>query len=274
MGVAPARRLRLAADPVAAGPRGVRRVSAWSQDWIVPDWPAPARIKACVTTRLGGVSQAPFDTFNLGDHVGDDPLAVARNRQVLADALGCRPAWMSQVHSSIAVEADPERVLEADACWTARDGIACAVLTADCLPVLFCDRDGTRVAAAHAGWRGLAGGILEATMDALAVPADQLLVWLGPAIGPAAFEVGPEVREAFVAQHPEAADAFVPGANAGRLLGDLYALARIRLAARGVAAVYGGGLCTFSEARFYSYRRAPRTGRLASLVWIDPSDGR
>ncbi len=249
-------------------------MSAWSEDWIVPDWPAPARIKACVTTRRGGVSQVPFDTFNLGDHVGDDPVAVACNRRVLADTLGCRPAWMSQVHSTVAVEADPERALEADACWTARAGIACAVLTADCLPVLFCDRDGTRVAAAHAGWRGLAGGILEATIEALAVPADQLLVWLGPAISPAVFEVGPEVREAFVAQHPEAVDAFVPSANAGRLLGDLYALARIRLAAHGVTAVHGGGLCTFSEPRFYSYRRAPRTGRLASLVWIAPTEGR
>lgn len=143
------------------------------------------------------------------------------------------------------------------------------MLTADCLPVLFCNRAGTRVAAAHAGWRGLAGGVLETTLDALAVPGEELLVWLGPAIGPAAFEVGPEVREAFVAQHVDAAEAFTPSRNAGRFMADLYQLARIRLAAVGVDAVYGGGLCTFSDARFYSYRRAARTGRFASLVWID-----
>jgi hypothetical protein len=143
------------------------------------------------------------------------------------------------------------------------------VLTADCLPVLFCDRTATRVAAAHAGWRGLAGGVLEATLEALAVPADDVLAWLGPAIGPAAFEVGPEVREAFLAQHGgAAATAFVPSRNAGRFMADLYQLARIRLAAVGVDAVYGGGLCTFNDPRFYSYRRASRTGRFASLIWL------
>ena len=147
---------------------------------------------------------------------------------------------------------------------------ALAVLTADCLPVLFCDRAASRVAAAHAGWRGLAGGVLETTLEALAIRAEDVLVWLGPAIGPAAFEVGGEVREAFVAQHPAAAAAFVPSRNEGRFMADLYQLARIRLAAVGVEAVYGGGLCTFGDPRFYSYRRASRTGRFASLIWLEP----
>lgn len=237
--------------------------------WLIPDWPAPANVRACVSTRAGGVSQAPFDSFNLGDHVGDEPAAVAENRRRLEQAQGCRPAWLSQVHGIEVVEADPSRVATADASWSATPGIACAVLTADCLPALFCDRAGTRVAAAHAGWRGLAGGVLEATLDKLAVPAAEMLVWLGPAIGPQAFEVGPEVREAFMADHAEAAAAFVPSVNAGRYMADIYQLARIRLAARGVTAVYGGGLCTFSDTeRFYSYRRNPRTGRQASLVWL------
>ena len=237
--------------------------------WLIPDWPAPANVRACVSSRAGGVSQAPFDSFNLGDHVGDEPAAVAENRRRLEQAQGCRPAWLSQVHGIEVVEADPSRVATADASWSATPGIACAVLTADCLPALFCDRAGTRVAAAHAGWRGLAGGVLEATLDKLAVPAAEMLVWLGPAIGPQAFEVGPEVREAFMADHAEAAAAFVPSVNAGRYMADIYQLARIRLAARGVTAVYGGGLCTFSDTeRFYSYRRNPRTGRQASLVWL------
>ncbi len=239
-----------------------------SSDWLTPDWPAPASVRACVTTRAGGVSLAPFDSLNLGDHVEDAPLAVAANRQVLIDALGCRPAWLQQVHSADVVEADSRCVPTADASWTATPGTACAVLTADCLPALFCDRAGTRVAAAHAGWRGLAGGVLENTVAALGIEPAELLVWLGPAIGPQSFEVGAEVREAFVAVHTEAQRAFVPSANAGKFMADLYALARIRLAASGVNAVYGGGLDTFSDPRFFSYRRAARTGRFASLVWI------
>lgn len=241
----------------------------WPADWLRPDWPAPARVHACVTTRSGGVSLAPFDTFNLAEHVDDDPDAVARNRRRLEQRLGCRPAWLSQVHSTLAIPADPQRLQVADASWSATTGIACVVLTADCLPVLFCDRAGSRVAAAHAGWRGLAGGMLENTVRALDVPGGELLAWLGPAIGPAAFEVGAEVREAFVAVHPQAAAAFRPSANAGRFMGDLYQLARIRLAACGVTAIYGGGFCTFSDPRFYSYRRTARTGRFASLVWVD-----
>ena len=241
-------------------------------DLLVPDWPAPASVRACVTTRAGGVSQAPFDTFNLGEHVGDDPAAVAENRRRLQALLGCRPAWLTQVHGVAVVEADPAQVAEADASWTATPGVACTAMTADCLPVLFCDRAGSRVAAAHAGWRGLAAGVLEASVAALGCPPSEVLVWLGPAIGPQAFEVGGEVREAFVALHAEAAGAFVPSANPGRYMADLYRLARIRLASVGVSAVYGGGLCTFSDAeRFYSYRREPRTGRLASLIWLQPA---
>ncbi|QIB06705.1 peptidoglycan editing factor PgeF [Pseudomonas bijieensis] len=238
-------------------------------DWLIPDWPAPARVKACVTTRGGGVSLAPFDSLNLGDHVGDDPTAVAENRRRLTDQFAITPAWLQQVHGIAVVEADPTQVATADASWTDTPGIACAAMTADCLPVLFCNRAGTRVAAAHAGWRGLANGVLEATLDSLAVPADEILAWLGPAIGAQAFEVGPEVREAFIAQLPLASQAFAASPNAGKFLADIYQLARLRLAARGVTAVYGGGLCTVTDPRFFSYRRNPRTGRFASLVWIE-----
>lgn len=246
-------------------------MSDWPHGWLTPNWPAPASVRACVTTRDGGVSLPPYASLNLGSHVQDDPIAVAHNRQHLQAVIGATPAWLSQVHSCDVASADVQHVLVADANWTDQPGIACAVLTADCLPVLFCDRQGSRVAAAHAGWRGLANGVLEATLDALQVPSADVLVWLGPAIGPAAFEVGPEVRQAFVEGHAEAAAAFVPSANAGRFMADLYQLARIRLAARGVNAVYGGGFCTFSDPRFYSYRRANVTGRFASLVWLAPA---
>ncbi|MDM8347597.1 peptidoglycan editing factor PgeF [Pseudomonas sp. sp1636] len=239
-----------------------------AHDWLTPDWPAPAWVKACITTRSGGISAAPFDSFNLGEHVEDDPVAVTKNRQRLISQLGCKPAWLRQVHGVAVVPAEPGEVVAADASWTATPGLACTVMTADCLPVLFCDRAGSRVAAAHAGWRGLAGGVLEATLDALAVPAEDVLVWLGPAIGPQAFEVGAEVRAAFMAVHPQAADAFVVSVNPGRYMADIYQLTRIRLAARGITAVYGGGLCTYSDPRFYSYRRAARTGRFASLIWL------
>jgi YfiH family protein len=226
-------------------------------------------VKACVTTRAGGVSLAPFDSLNLGDHVDDSPEAVVENRRRLTDHFSIQPAWLQQVHGIAVAHADPSLVATADASWTATPGIACASMTADCLPVLFCDRAGSRVAAAHAGWRGLAAGVLEATLDALAAPAEDVLVWLGPAIGPQAFEVGPEVRETFVQQLPDAAQAFVPSPNAGKFMADIYELARLRLAARGVTAVYGGGYCTVTDPRFFSYRRSPRTGRFASLVWLE-----
>lgn len=245
-------------------------MSGLTQSLLTPDWPAPASVRACVTTRQGGVSLPPFDAFNLGDHVGDDPAAVAQNRLRLSGQFDIQPAWLKQVHGLAVADADPSRVVEADASWTNRPGIACTVMTADCLPVLFCDQAGTQVAAAHAGWRGLAGGVLEATLDRLDVPPAQVLVWLGPAIGPQAFEVGLEVRDAFTAVHPEAARAFVDGERPGKLMADIYALARIRLAARGVTAVYGGDLCTVSDERFFSYRRTPQGGRFASLVWLAP----
>ena len=237
-------------------------------NWLTPDWPAPASVRACVTTREGGVSEAPFDSLNLGDHVDDRPEAVAENRRRLTDHFSIKPAWLQQVHGIAVAQADPGIVATADASWTATPGIACAAMTADCLPALFCNRAGTRVAAAHAGWRGLAAGVLEATLDTLDVPAEDVLVWLGPAIGPKAFEVGPEVREVFINQLPEAAEAFVPSDNAGKFMADIYLLARLRLAERGVTAVYGGGFCTVTDPRFFSYRRAARTGRFASLVWL------
>lgn len=237
-------------------------------NWLTPDWPAPASVKACVTTREGGVSEAPFDSLNLGDHVDDRPEAVAENRRRLTDHFSIQPAWLQQVHGIAVAHADPGIVATADASWTTTPGIACTAMTADCLPALFCDRAGTRVAAAHAGWRGLAAGVLEATLDSLDVPAGEVLVWLGPAIGPKAFEVGPEVREVFINQLPEAAEAFVPSDNAGKFMADIYLLARLRLAERGVTAVYGGGFCTVTDPRFFSYRRASRTGRFASLVWL------
>ncbi|WP_294737945.1 peptidoglycan editing factor PgeF [uncultured Pseudomonas sp.] len=238
-------------------------------DWLIPDWPAPAGVKACVTTRAGGVSVAPFDSLNLGDHVEDNLDAVLENRRRLTDAFNIQPAWLRQVHGVVVVEADPGRTAEADGSWTSTPGIACTSMTADCLPALFCNRSGTRVAAAHAGWRGLAAGVLEAAFESLDTEPGEVLVWLGPAIGPQAFEVGPEVREAFVQQLSETIAAFVPSQNPGKFMADIYQLARLRLAARGVTAVYGGGFCTVTDPRFYSYRRSPRTGRFASLIWLE-----
>ena len=238
------------------------------EDWLKADWPAPEWVKTCVTTRQDGCSQGPFKGFNLGTHVGDDLNHVLANRAELGRLVGCRMAWLEQTHSTDVVEATPGLVEEADASWTGETDVACVIMTADCLPVLFCDRQGTRVAAAHAGWRGLAAGILEETVAALGVPAQDLLVWLGPAIGPQAFEVGPEVKSIFGSA--AAAACFKPSPNPGRYLADLYQLARLRLQALGVDAIYGGGLCTVDDpTRFYSYRRDGQTGRFASLVWLD-----
>lgn len=244
-------------------------MSGFAQTLLIPDWPAPASVQACVTTRAGGVSAAPYDSLNLGDHVGDSSESVAINRQRLTEHFAIQPAWLSQVHGVVVAEADPARIVEADGSWSATPGIACTVMTADCLPALFCNRAGTRVAAAHAGWRGLANGVLEATVEALAVAPEEILVWLGPAIGPRNFEVGAEVRNAFVSRHAQAAEAFVAGVAPGKYLADIYQLARVRLAAIGVTAVYGGGLCTIDDTRFFSYRRANPTGRFASLIWLN-----
>lgn len=240
---------------------------ALEQYLLRPEWPAPAHIQSCVTTCIGGVSHPPFGTFNLATHVGDDPQLVAQNRHRLETALGCRPAWLSQAHGCKVTPATPEGLIEADASWTEQLGVACAILTADCLPVLFCDRAGSTVAAAHTGWRGLYAGILEHTVTRLAIVPAELLVWLGPAIGPQAFEVGPEVYTAFVSKHAESASAFAASTRPGYFCADLYQLARIRLSALGIDAIYGGGYCTFNDPRFYSYRRTPQTGRFASLIW-------
>ncbi len=239
----------------------------------MPDWPAPDRVGCLVTTRTGGVSSGVFASLNLGDHVGDAPEAVAANRAIVGRHVGGRPAWLNQVHGVRvidAAEADGPVPPEADAAFARSAGAACAVMTADCLPVLFCDDAGTVVAAAHAGWRGLQAGVLEATVVAMGVPATKLMAWLGPAIGPQAFEVGGEVREAFIKVATEAAAAFKPGAE-GKWLADIYLLARQRLAAQGVLRVSGGDFCTVTEKdRFFSYRRDGQTGRMASLIWLKP----
>ncbi|RDE18502.1 peptidoglycan editing factor PgeF [Motiliproteus coralliicola] len=239
---------------------------------IIPDWPAPKRVRALSTTRVGGQSEAPYDSFNLGDHVSDQSEAVAANRRLLQQQLGPQVAcqWLRQVHGIKVARLDGAGdVIEADASCTDAAGVACLVMTADCLPVLFCDREGSRVAAAHAGWRGLCDGVLEATIDAMQLEPAQLMCWLGPAIGPEAFEVGAEVRDAFIAHQPQAAAAFEASGNSDRWLADLYQLARLRLARAGVSAVYGGGECTYSNPQhFFSYRRDGQTGRMASLIWL------
>lgn len=237
--------------------------------FIQPDWPAPDNIRAVATTRKGGASEPPFESFNLADHVGDDPAAVVKNREILRAFLPSEPKWLKQVHGTIVAKADNlDQPVEADASVAFEAGVICAVLTADCLPVLFCDRNGTRVAAAHAGWRGLAAGVLEASVTAMNCDPAEIMAWMGPAIGPQAFEVGGEVREAFVSDLPESVKAFKTG-QPGKWIADIYALARLRLARAGVSQVYGGGLCTYTDAeRFYSYRRDKITGRMASLIWI------
>ncbi len=240
---------------------------------IVPDWPAPAHVKAYTTLRTGGTSQAPYETFNLAKGVGDDEHAVKANRAILNDVLSLpnEPVWISQTHSTIVLPARPEtKGKEADATFANQPEQVCAVMTADCLPIFLCDRSGTHVAAIHAGWRGLAHGIIENTLQTLNLSPENILIWLGPAIGPKVYELGEEVRDIFVCDDPQAEKAFVPSQNEGRWLGDLYALARLRLRRYGVSAIYGGEYCTYSDAaRFFSYRRdGGKTGRMASLIWI------
>lgn len=247
-----------------------RELEARGLDWIVPDWPAPSTVRALMTTRNGGASTGSCRSLNLGGR-GDDPLNVAKNREVLRRVCGIEPLWLSQTHGThvVVVDQAPQSA-EGDAALAALPGRAATVRVADCLPVLFCDRRGTRVAAAHAGWRGLCAGVLEATVAAMQVPPQDVLAWLGPAIGPDAFEVGDEVRAAFVARDAGAAAAFVPyPGRSGKWLADLYALARMRLRSVGVEAVYGGGFCTVTDAeRFFSYRRDQTTGRMAALAWL------
>ncbi len=236
---------------------------------FVPDWPAPANVGSLQTLRGGGCSPAPWESFNLGDHVGDDPLRVAANRASLRALLPADPVWLQQVHGTAAVDiAKTGKTVEADAAFCHEPGRVCAVMTADCLPVLFCDRAGTVVAAAHAGWRGLLAGVLEACIDTMHVDSGEILAWLGPAIGVQSFEVGAEVRDAFVARDGAASAAFHPQGN-DKWLADLAMLARQRLNSAGVTAIYGGELCTFADSqRFFSYRRDGVTGRMASLIWL------
>ena len=237
-------------------------------DWIVPDWPAPANVKSVITTRAGGVSGGPFASFNLGLRTGDDPQAIAENRARLRGLLPQEPKWLRQVHGADVVEADTAMdAPEADASVARRAGTVCAVMIADCVPVLLADRAGTQVAIAHAGWRGLAGGVIENTVRKLGAAPGELLAYLGPGIGPRAFEVGADVRDALLGRDARAATAFTPRA-AGKWLADLFLLARQRLQTAGVDRIYGGGLCTYSDAaRFYSYRRDKVTGRMAALIW-------
>lgn len=241
-------------------------------DWLVPDWPAPAFVHALTTTRRGGASRGPYRSLNLAAHVGDDVSAVAENRARLLRlaALPAAPVWLNQVHGIAAIDAaGAAPAVTADAAFAATANVVCAVLTADCLPVLLYDRRRRLVAAIHAGWRGLAAGVIAATVARMHSHGDDLLAWLGPAIGPQQFEVGDEVRAQFLAHAARSAAAFRPSANAGRWYADIYQLARQRLDEAAVTAVYGGGWCTVAEPeRFYSYRRDGVTGRMATLIWM------
>ncbi len=243
-----------------------------SPEWLTPDWPAPPGVRAVSTTRTGGFSEGCYSGFNLGLHVGDRAQHVKQNRHLLREALQLpgKPCWLEQRHGTqvIRLPAAPGEVLRADAAYTIVRGTVCAVQTADCLPVLLCDRQGSCVAVAHGGWRGLLEGVLENTVRALPVPASQLLCWLGPAIGPARFEVDVALRERFVAKAADLAPAFTPG-RPGKCLADLYRIGRILLAIQGVYAVTGGTHCTHTQdEKFFSYRRDGTTGRQATLIWL------
>lgn len=241
----------------------------WST-FLKPDWPAAAHVRACTTTRAGGVSLPPYDELNLGLHVHDEPDAVRENRALLTALLPEEPVWLEQVHGTRVLDLDhPDFVPEeADAVVARSRGKVCCVMTADCLPVLLTDRAGTVVGAAHAGWRGLLEGVIEKTVRAMDVPGSDILAWLGPAIGPTAFEVGSDVRDAFMAEDKQSEIAFGK-LHQGKYYADIYQLARRRLQRVGVDAVYGGDLCTFhDEDRFFSFRREKKTGRMASLIWL------
>ena len=241
-----------------------------SIDWLEPDWPAPPGVMAISTLRGGGASLGPYASLNLGDHVGDDPAAVAENKARLHRAAGLPsgPQWLSQVHGVSVADLDLEGPREpADAAFTRHPGRVCAILTADCLPLLFAADAGAVVGAAHAGWRGLAAGVIEATFHALGTAPESTVVWLGPAIGPGHFEVGSEVREVFVQQDAGSSEAFKPSLR-GRFMADLTLLARRRLASLGITRIYGGGECTYASAdRYFSYRRDGQCGRQATLIW-------
>ncbi len=255
---------------------------AESLDFILPNWPAAKHVRALQTTRTGGVSIAPYASLNLGAHVDDDPTAVAHNRQMLSPYLPSEPVWVNQVHGTEVIDAASSSGLQnADASLTHKSNIVCVTMTADCLPVLLCDKAGTVVAAVHAGWRGLCDGVIEAAIKKMQVPTHQILVWLGPAIGPLAFEVGDDVRAQFIAKDSQAESAFKASGN--KWLCNLYMLAKQRLNTLGVMQIYGASdhvetaesqndfFCTYTdEARFFSFRRDNITGRMASMIWLAP----
>ena len=251
-------------------------------NFILPNWPAPKHVKAIQTTRTGGVSCAPYASLNLGAHVNDDPSAVAHNRQLLNSYLPGEPVWVNQVHGTDVIDAASTSGLQnADASFTHQTNIICVTMTADCLPLLLCDKAGTVVAAVHAGWRGLCDGVIEAAVNKMQLPAPEILVWLGPAIGPQAFEVGDDVRAQFITQDSQAELAFKASDN--KWLCNLYMLAQQRLNTLGITQIYGAGdltssaenqrdnFCTYTdEARFFSFRRDNITGRMASMIWLAP----
>lgn len=239
-------------------------------EWIVPEWPAPARVRSLITTRHGGVSAGVYAGLNLGLRTGDDEIAVRANLAQVRTCLPHEPKWLRQVHGSRVIAIDSlTEVPEADASVARQTGTVGVVMIADCMPVLLCDQAGDVIGIAHAGWRGLSSGVIENTVSAMGIDPGRLLAYLGPAIGPDAFEVGTDVRDAFLATDAGADEAFKPCRD-GKWLADLFQLGRRRLARCGVRQVYGGGLCTYSDpARFFSYRRARTTGRMAALIWLD-----
>ena len=243
-----------------------------SIECIDADWPAAGNIRAFTTTRLSGYSQGDYAGLNLASHVNDNLFDVEKNRQLLVDqlALPAQPLWLNQVHGIGVVNAvTASQLVTADAAYSDQKNKVCAILTADCLPVLICNRQGTKVAAVHAGWRGLLAGVIEETINSMQEPAENILIWLGPAIGSQAFEVGEEVKQAFVHDIPETEPAFKAN-RAGHYLADLYQIAKIRLNKIGVQSVSGGDYCTYTDSiRFYSYRRQENTGRMATLIWME-----
>ena len=241
-------------------------------DWITPNWPAPLNVRALCTTRSGGISSGPYASFNLGDHVGDKPHIVNQNRARLLKDLPNEPKWLNQVHGSTPIWVDNNtNILKGDAALSRTRNIVCAILTADCLPVFLCDKTGTTVGIVHAGWRGLAAGVIEQTITEMKKECSHIMAYLGPAIGPDYFEVGEEVRHSFIQQDKMSAPAFTPynGVNSKKWLADIFLLARQRLAAAGVTKVYSNEECTYSNSdKFYSYRRDGDTGGMASLIWL------
>ncbi len=242
-----------------------------SNNIIIPDWPAPTNIRALSTTRQGGISQPPFDSFNVGDHVNDDSHCVALNRAQLTrqENLPEDPRWLKQVHGHLVINSQQWQLgTEADAIVSQQSNHVCTIMTADCLPILLCNQQGDTVAAIHAGWRSLASGIIEQTLRSFQCDSNTIMAWLGPAIGPEQFEVGPDVYDAFCSQSPESAQAFKAIDNT-HYLANIYHLAKQRLVNQGVTAIYGGDFCTVSEKqRFFSYRRDGQSGRMATLIWI------